>query len=417
MTTRLYFTDAYQQKFTATVTAIGTWNDQPSIQLDQSCFYPTSGGQAFDTGKLAGFHVIEVVADKAGEIHHLLAEKPDGVVLGTTISGQIDWPRRYDHMQQHSGQHLLSQLFFQELGFETVSVHFGAQESTLDLEIEEISAEQLAKVELLANELVYTALPIHAYFVDERKIADLPLRRPPKVSGTIRIVEIEAFDFSACGGTHCRTTAEVGPIKLIKVERRRGLVRISFLCGKRAYVDYATKHQLITDAAMIFSTDTHQVPQLIERNLSQLKEANHRIEELQFALLAHEASALIQNAEAVGPVRLIQAVYDNKQAGELKTLATQLQQHDETVALLAAIERGTDADKVTICFACSSTVTATSTLNLGAVLRMALQPVGGKGGGKADFAQGGGISTGKIDGVIQSAHEAVSKLLRDELCD
>ncbi len=269
VTERLYYTDAYQTTFSATVCAITQIEGRTAIVLDRTGFYPTSGGQPYDTGQLGAFTVTDVIADTVGQsqVYHVVAEEPSPTLVGQTIEGKIDWPRRYDHMQQHTGQHLLSQLFYQHVGAETVAVHFGATEATLDLAVTELTTAQLEAVEVTANQLVYQAIPILAYVVEENALATIPLRRPPKVQGQIRIVEIERFDYSACGGTHCRTTAEIGPIKLTKSERRRGQVRITFLCGSRAYQDYAAKHHLLTAAALLFSNEISQVPALIERTL------------------------------------------------------------------------------------------------------------------------------------------------------
>jgi alanyl-tRNA synthetase len=331
--------------------------------------------------------------------------------VGNTVEGTIDWDRRYDHMQQHSGQHLLSQSCYHACGFETVAVHFGATESTVDLATAAISAAQLAEIESLANALVYKALPIHAYFVDEATIETIPLRRPPKVRGTIRIVEIDAFDYSACGGTHCHTTAEIGPVKITKVERRRDQVRVTFLCGGRAYRDYVEKHRLLTEAATLFSNEIQQVPALIERTLSQVKALERALGESQAALLVHEAAALMQAAEPIGPLRLVHVAGEGKSAEWLKALATQLQHYPGSVALLASQSE----EKVTLCFACETTLVQQHNLNMGELLRTTIQPLGGKGGGKADFAQGGGIAVARIAEAIDVARQQLLGLFDDEL--
>ena len=249
MTECLYHTDSYQTEFTAQVVAVEQQDGQPALVLDRSCFYPTSGGQPHDTGVLADRAVIDVRADAEGALRHLLAGSVDAGLVGETVTGLVDWARRYDHMQQHSGQHLLSQAFFRLCGGETLSVHFGATESTLDLDLSTIDAATLNRVETFANEQVYAGLTINAYFVTESELAMLSLRRPPAVEGRIRIVEIDRFDYSACGGTHCRSTAELGPIKLLKQERRKKRIRITFLCGWRAVHDYKARHDLLAMAA------------------------------------------------------------------------------------------------------------------------------------------------------------------------
>jgi alanyl-tRNA synthetase len=381
MTQRLYYTDSYQTEFDATLVAITTIADRPAVQLDRTCFYPTSGGQPFDRGGLDGHPVVDVVAGENNEIWHLLEAAPTGVVPGATLHGVIDWPRRYDHMQQHSGQHLLSQLFDRLFGFETVSVHFGATESTLDLEATELTPAQLDEAEGQANDLIYRALPIKAYFVDEAGLSRIPLRRPPKVSGEIRIVEIDGFDYSACGGTHVRTTAEIGPLKLTKQERRRGQTRVTFLCGKRAVRDYATKHRLLNEVAALFSTDAGETPKLVERNLAQLKALQRELDAANEQLLRYEAIELADAAGEPDQLRIVTHLFADREVSLVKGLAGQLQQQPNVVALLGV----TTGDKLTLIFARSTEVD----YHLGELLRDTLQLAGGKGGGRPDFAQGG----------------------------
>jgi alanyl-tRNA synthetase len=383
MTTRLYYTNTYQTEFTAQVTTVTTVNGQPAVMLDQSCFYPTSGGQPNDTGVLGGKRVLDVMVNEAGEVLHLLAEPLAPEQVWEPLAGRIDWPRRYDHTQQHSGQHLLSQLFYQRLGFETVAVHFGAVESTLDLETPEVTPAQIEVIEQDAMQLVYAALPIKAYFVSDQALSTIPLRRPPKVTGTIRIVEIDGFDYSACGGTHCRTTAEIGPIKLTKMERRRGQVRLTFLCGQRAWQDYRMKHGLITAAANLFSNEITQVPALVERNLGQIKELQQTIDGLQEELLRAEAGQLLTTATVVNGYRLLTQHFTDREVNLVKRLAMQVQQQPGAIALFSAQQ----GEKATLLFARSADLP----LHVGNLLRDLLREVGGKGGGREDFAQGGGI--------------------------
>lgn len=392
MSERLYYTNAYQTEFQARVTAVSIVNGQPAVILDQSCFYPTSGGQPYDTGMLHGKRVVEVLVNAQGEVVHLLAEPLPEETVGELIHGVIDWPRRYDHMQQHAGQHLLSQLFYQQFGFETVSVHFGATDATLDLDTPEVTPAQIQAVEDAAMQLVYATLPIKAYFVSDNDLPTIPLRRPPKVSGTIRIVEIEGFDYSACGGTHCRSTGEIGPIKLTRLERRRSQVRITFLCGKRAWQDYQVKHTLITSAANLFGNEVGQVPALIQRNLGQLKEAEQQIEAYQEALLAAEATQLLTTATIIHSYRLLTRLFTDRDITTVKRLAAQLQQQQGVVCLFGVLQ----AEKVTLLFARSADVA----VHMGNLLRDALQTGGGKGGGRADFAQGGGIAAAQGESLL-----------------
>jgi alanyl-tRNA synthetase len=403
MTTRLYYTNAYQTDFTANVTTLTTVNGQLAVILDQSCFYPTSGGQPNDTGILGGKAVLDVMVDAQGEVLHLLAEPLAPEQAWEPITGQIDWPRRYDHMQQHSGQHLLSQLVYQRFGFETVAVHFGDVESTLDLATPEVTSAQIEALEQDAMQLVYAALPIKAYFVSDQELHTIPLRRAPKVTGTIRIVEIDGFDYSACGGTHCRTTAEIGPIKVTKVERRRGQVRITFLCGQRAWRDYQGKHGLITAAANLFSNEIAQVPALIERNLGQIKELQQTIDGLQEEGLRAEAIQLLTTATVVNDYRLLAQHFTDREVNLVKRLAMQVQQQPNALCLFS-VRQG---EKATLIFARSADLQ----LHVGNLLRDVLGQVGGKGGGREDLAQGGGISVEQSQQLLNVSVALVTEQL------
>jgi alanyl-tRNA synthetase len=330
-------------------------------------------------------------------VYHLLDAPPKlplDLQAGSRVHGVIDWPRRYDHMQQHSGQHLLSQIFARRFEFETVSVHFGEEESTLDLDAAVVEAAQLEEAETAANDLVYAALPITAYVVDERDLARVPLRRPPAVSGQIRIVEIAQFDYSACGGTHVHTSAEIGLVKLIRQERRRGQTRVTFLCGKRALADYDRKHRLLTQTAALYSTDVGQVPDLVARSLEQVKDLQHRIDELTTRQLAYTAQELIAAAQPIGEARVVTALVDLP-VDAVKTLANLLQAEPRTIALLGSAAGG----RATAVFARS----ADAAPHMGDLLRAALAALGGRGGGRPEFAQGGGVPPEQLDELLQSA--------------
>jgi len=400
-TERLYYHDAYATEMSAQLLAVTEYKGQPAWVLDQTIFYPTSGGQPFDRGTLGGHQVVDVVAEKDGTIYHLLTSETPDAQPDSTVEGTIDWPRRYDHMQQHSGQHLLSQIFYQELGYETVSVHFGDEESTLDLDVEAITTDELSQIESAANTLVYANKPITAYFVNDSELASVPLRRPPKVTGKIRIVEIEGFDYSACGGTHCHTTSELGPIKLLRTERRRGQSRVTFLCGWRAVRDYQQRHETLVQAAQLFSTDISQVPVLIERNLAQLKELQGQVSQLQETQLSHDAAALIQQNEVVGDYRLICQQFEEREVNQIKLLANYLRETAQTVALLTVA----NADKLTAIFARSDDLS----YHMGNLLKTTLNEFGGGGGGRPELAQGGGVVAQDAVPFLARARELIKE--------
>lgn len=402
-TQRLYYHDAYQTEFTATITAVTRVADQVALQLDASYFYPTSGGQAHDLGQLGDQAVIDVQAGEDGAVLHVLAAQTTELVAGQAIHGQIDWPRRYDHMQQHSGQHLLSQLVYQQFGWETTAVHFGENESTLDLTVESITPSQLAEIEREASTLIYAGLPITAYLVGDAELATIPLRRPPKVRGQIRIVEIASFDYSACGGTHVRTTAEIGPLKLTRQERRRGQTRLSFLCGWRALRDYAHKHALLQTMAQQTSTDFAELPQVLDRQLMQIKTLHQQVSHLTRHLVQFEAVDLLQQAAQIAAVRVITQRWADRTVDELRGLAAHLQQQPQVVLCLAT----TAGDKVTLLLARSGDLD----LHMGNLLRDLLQTVGGKGGGRPDFAQGGVADPALAAQLLAQAAQTIQNAL------
>lgn len=407
MTERLYYTNAYLTAFDAAITQIRAVDGRTQVALDRSAFYPSSGGQPNDTGRLefAGESqpVVDVLVED-GTLWHVL--EGDAPPAGAPARGAIDWPRRYDHMQQHSGQHLLSQVFERLYGYETVSVHIGAGDNTLDLDTPSLDAAQIEAAETLCMEKVYAALPISAYFVDETQVAALALRRPPKVSGTIRIVEIDAYDFSACGGTHCRTTAELGPIKITATEKRRGIVRVSFLCGGRAWADYRRQHALLGQVAALYSSDRAQAPALAERTLAAAKESQRRIDDLTARLVSLEAVSLREQAEPVAGlpgVRVLSLLRDDLDPAGLRALASALIAEPGLVALLGSVRDG----KLLLAFA-RGAEGVPQAFNMGALLKAALLEVGGSGGGRPDFAQGGGVDGSLGPRVLAFARAALS---------
>lgn len=402
MTERLYYTDSYSTYFDATITQVTQVDGRSAVALDRTFFYPTSGGQPHDVGTLNAWRVTDVIAAADGEILHVLDQPVDSAAVGHLVQGEIDWDRRYDHMQQHAGQHLLSQSCFQLLGYDTLSVHFGATESTLDLDTDSLSAAEVAELERFANTMVFSNLPIRSYFATDDEVTRLPLRRAPKVTGTIRIVEIHQFDWSACGGTHVRTTGEIGAIKIVKQERRKNQTRLTFLCGWRSLRDYTNKHDLLMNAATLFSNEVSLVPELIARNQQLNKELQHRVDELNTQLLGYETQILAATAEPMGTGRVIVHLFQDKDAGAIRAMASQLQMQPGTIALLAS----TAGEKVAVVFARSDD----QTIHAGNLLRSALQEFGGSGGGRAELAQGGGIKVGEVQAMLDFALAAIKEI-------
>jgi len=386
MTERLYYHDARLIAFDATVVEVREFpGGQMGVRLDRSAFYPASGGQPADMGLLDGARVVDVLVEE-GEVWHLLAQDAAFPVAGHAVHGEVDWARRRDMMQQHSGQHLLSQIFVRLVGWETLSVHMGEVESTLDLETPAIDPGQIAAAERAANHLAWEALPIRIYFVDGGEIASIPLRKAPKVTGSVRIVEIAGVDWSACGGTHCATTAEIAPILIVRSERRRGGVRLTFLCGERALRHVRHSDTLLAQVAEVFSTDVNETPVLAARLLEKNKELQRQVEDLHGRYLALEARELLACGEAHEGFMLVSVLRDDLDANGVRLLATSLAAEPGVVAFVGARMEG----KTLLAFARHPESTPES-LHMGNLLRETLAQAGGRGGGRSDFAQGGGV--------------------------
>ena len=397
MNERLYYEDAYRTSFVAQVTERLTLQDQPAVRLSQSAFYPTSGGQPHDTGSLNGTAVVDVQVGADGAVLHLLAHSlPEET---TSVNGQIDWPRRYDHMQQHSGQHLLSQVFYRRLGLETVSVHFGDVLNTLDLDGPPLSASQLATVETAANETVWQDRPIRAYWITEAEKEKVPLRRAPTVQGKMRIVEIDKFDWSACGGTHVRRTGEIGLISLLRIEKHRGRSRVHFVCGRRALVDATQRRGLLAATAGLLDSGVHDVPELVSKLQDALRGAEKELNAQGEALVEYQARELLAAAETAAGLRLVAREMADAEPASVQKLARALIAEPGVVALLGCAQRG----KGTVVFARSQDLS----LHVGNLLRDTLRQFGGGGGGRPDFAQGGGVPAEKLTAVLEAALEAV----------
>jgi alanyl-tRNA synthetase len=311
-TRRLYYEDAYLMEFDAEIVARAEHEGLPAVILDRTAFYPESGGQPWDKGTLGGVEVLKVL-DLDGAILHV----PKSEIAGGTIHGRVDGPTRFDHMQQHTGQHILSQAFYETLKGETLSFHLGPDVSSLEIGLRAISDSEWDKVEDRANAIVWEDREVKTYFVPEEKIGEVPLRRPSKKQGLLRVVEVDGFDYSACGGTHCRRTGEVGTVKLTGVEKIRGNLRFEFRCGGRALRDYRGKDRTVRKLAGAFSCSDGDVAAQVEKLAADAKALKKRSCRLEERLAAFEAGEVIKAAS--GP--LIAGVLEDKTPDEARFLA------------------------------------------------------------------------------------------------
>ncbi len=404
MTHRLYYDDAYLCHFSARVQEQLRWEGQPAVVLDRTAFYPTGGGQPHDTGWLGGVAVVDVIERESdGAVVHILAKPLTAEPLAALgeVDGEVDWGRRFDLMQQHTGQHLLSAAFVEQLEANTVGFHLSAEYATIDLDRAPLSAEALAGVEQRTNEVVFQSRPVVAQLVSDEEVPHLTLRKPLAHRGPVRIVEAQDFDCSACGGTHVRTTGEVGLVKIVRSERRGGETRVEFLCGWRALADYGAKNQLVMDLARDFTVGHWELAELVHRLADEVREVRRELRATRDALLDAEAAALWYEAATVAGVRVVRGDLPGRAPDDLKHLAQRLVAHPLTVALLAA--GGGQGENGYLCFACSDDVA----LHMGQLVRQAAEASGGRGGGRPSFAQGGSPQGEQVAQALDLAYQSV----------
>jgi alanyl-tRNA synthetase len=376
MTTRLYYTDALARSFDATVTGCRPAETRFEVTLDRTAFYPTSGGQPCDTGRLGGRTVLDVIDGDDGEVRHVV----DGPLeAGTSVTGEIDWARRFDHMQQHTGQHVLSAAFDRLLGVRTVSFHLGAETSTIDL-AREVTAAEIDRAAAEANRVVWESQPVTIRFVTEEEAAALPLRKEPVRAGRLRLVEIAGFDLSACGGTHVPDTGRIGIIAIAGWERFKGATRLSFVCGGRALRSFGILRDVVGGVTRALSVAPGEAAAAVERLQGDVKSAGRELRRLQEEVAATRAANFRAEAEAIGRYRGVLRTLPGWDGAALKTLAAAVVSEPGFVAVLAG-----DGQPLPVVVARSADVE----LDAGAWLKQAIAMLGGRGGGRPEMAQGG----------------------------
>jgi alanyl-tRNA synthetase len=394
-TKRLYFENPYQVEFEAQVVRKITYEQKPALILDQTCFYPESGGQPCDKGKIDGINVLKVVEDKE-EVAHLVEKD----VSSKKIKGKIDWERRFDHMQQHSGQHILSQSFYELFEAETLSFHLGIDSSTVEMDLRKISEEEIEKVEKRANDIIFQNREIKSYFIPEEKIKSLPLRRPPKKKGLIRVVEVSRFDYSACGGTHVRRAGEIGLIKILKGERIRNNVRLEFICGKRAFEDYSWKNKALYQLSSRFSAHERDVLDSVEKLFSDLKSQKRINRKLQENMTGYLAQEFIGEAKG----NIIKQIFTDKKAEEVKYLALNIINKGDFVVLfgIKGEERGH------LVLACSQSLN----IDMREIVPAVSSLIKGKGGGSPSLVEVAGEEIENLELALLKAKEYVKQKMQ-----
>jgi alanyl-tRNA synthetase len=390
MTERLYFSDSSLMRFSATVVDVRQLPNGPAIVLDRTAFYPTGGGQPHDLGYLGETAVLDVI-DSDGTILHVIGDH-DAIKVGEVVSATVDAARRLDHLQQHSGQHLLSQAFIRVCGAETKSFHLGSTASTIDMALDAPDVSLIRAAEDLANSVVFDDRPMRVHLVAEEQAARLPLRKETALEGTIRVIEVEDFDWSPCGGTHASRTGQVGLIAIRSFERAKKMTRVEFLCGRRALLDYRLANATATSVARLFSSERDGVGDLVGRVLDENKALKKRQGQLLDLALSAEAAQLLDDAEQRSGFALVKRTFGDRDAEELRVLAAKIVARQNSIALLGCRSAGA----ARIVFARSPSLPH----HMAELMGSACAALGGRGGGRPDLAQGGGPHAGQLESIV-----------------
>jgi alanyl-tRNA synthetase len=382
MSERLYYTDSYLRDFTAHV--VETAREGRIAYLDRTAFYPTSGGQPFDTGSLGGVAVVDVVDEGERIAHHLAAPLAAG-----PAAGAVDWRRRFDHMQQHTGQHLLSAVFDELFGLKTVSFHLGADSSTIDVEGGAVDTRVLQETERRVNEVVFENRPVAVTF--EHSSDAQGLRKPSEREGTLRIVSIADLDRSACGGTHVRATGEIGAVTLRKVDKVRQTTRVEFLCGARAVRQARTDYEALYKAAQLFSSPLEEVPALVAAQLESARAADKARRKLELDVAAYRGRELYAaTVPAPDGMRRVTERLERGSLEELRAVAQNFTAQPKAVFLAAL------SDPPSVLLA----VSEDAGIDAGKLVKAAITEAGGRGGGTARIAQGSVSDAARLDQVL-----------------
>ncbi len=399
MTEKLYYNNSKTLEFESEIMEVNSSEKGFQVILDKTYFYPTSGGQSFDTGFINGIKVLDVFENQGKIIHLLESEITQGKALG-----KVDYKRRLENMQHHTGQHLLSQAFIKTLKSPTVSIHLGEDICNIEIVKAELTQEEINQVEDLANDIIYQNKAINVHYVDEDQINDLNLRRPPKKKGNegIRVIEIEDFDMSACGGTHATSTGDIGIIKILGFEKYKGNYKVDFICGVRALNDYRLKNIAIKAISSKFSAKVNNIEEIINKSISETKDNLREISILKKEIANYQFKALLEKSESFKNYKIICHYYPDLDINSLKLIAQHITESDNTIGILYS----ESADKNNFLFCCDSKLK----INMNKYLSELLKEVDGKGGGKPNLTQG---SANKKEDIKQIVIRYFEKLKMD----
>jgi alanyl-tRNA synthetase len=395
MTERLYYHNSYLKTFAAKKLSSTPKHDGIAIILDQTAFYPTSGGQPNDLGSLGDQEILDVFEDDNGSVVHLVGHE----IAAEQPTGQVLWERRHDHMQQHTGQHLLSQAFLTTTRLNTIGFHLSSDYATIDLDSDSVSPAQLDVAEKLVNEIVSENREVTSRIVPSEEVPQLGLRKESQREGPLRIVSIEDFDVSACGGTHVRQTAEVGGVVIRKTERVNRQIRVEFVCGNRILKAQRSDLANLTAVARQFSVGLAEVPERVEKQIQENKNLRKKLQDKNRVLARLLARELYRSAKEHLGFKLVQDLFEDEETEFLKLISQALHEQGPVIALLGC-RRGEQAYLI---FSQSES----SPYDLRNLLAESCKLIEGKGGGSRNMAQGGGKKVDQLDAALILAEQKI----------
>lgn len=371
MTEKIYYTSPYTKEWETRIKDSFIKENQHFVILEETAFYPTGGGQPNDTGTINRIKVLDVFTNESGEIVHKIEKLPET----SEALCKLNWKRRFDHMQHHSGQHLLSAVCYSLFDAKTVSFHLGQDYVTIDLEIPELSLKQMNNIEQKVNEEIYKNRNIHNYFVTIEELEELPILKMPKVKENVRIVEIEGIEYNPCGGTHVAITGEIGIIKLFKAEKQKGTIRLYFKCGSRALQEVNENQQILAMVSAKFNTGRREVIDRLEKWEEEKKNLELELAKVKEENNSYLAKELLLHKEE----DFLSYVFEDKRLDELKELAIKMA-HEHNMFILFVSSKENKAVLVH---------NGKKTTSCGKFLKDHLKSFNGRGGGNDKSAQAG----------------------------
>lgn len=397
MTIKLFYKNTYIKEFNANIVQIVEKDNQFHVELNQTAFYPEGGGQPSDVGYIDDIEVSHVYEEQ-DKVYHVIHKLPSKL---ENIKCKIDWEKRFDHMQQHLGQHILSAAFEKLHDAKTIGFHLSENSVTIDID-KVLSNEDIRKVEYFTNQIVFNDLLVQILYPNEKELASMPLRKLPTATDNIRIVKLDDFDYSPCCGTHPNRTGEVGLIKIRRFEKYKSGLRIDFVCGDRALRDYLIKNDIINSISSNLSVKFDEILSNIERINKELQDTKKENKNLRGEIINFESIDLLNNAEIVNNIKIIKKIYHHMDVGEVKQLSSSLVNHDRCIAILGINTN----NQARLLFSRSKDL---DTINMKEILNSCIPLIDGKGGGSPFSAQGGGKNSDNLEAAIDNAYKQIKE--------